>query len=582
MKNNSKINPVWLKSTVVGSLWASSEIILGSFLHNVQAPFSGTILSAIGVILLVASERFWKTKGIIWRAGVICAVMKTISPSADIFGPMISIAAEAFLLELFIKLFGSNYFGYIIGGGFAVSWSLFYKIFGSIIVYGFSIVELYSKLYQFAARQIDFKFISPWTLILLLFFIYMLFGGSAGIFGKLVGDKAVLSNEKKIYSSQNIHPIIELTSSSVNQKFSIYILLFHVLAIISGLFVLNFFTLWISAIYIFGYVTFCLFQYQQNLKRLKKPKFWILLVAITLLSGFLLSSLRNNSHGFSLSGLSVGAAINIRAFLMIFGFSSLSIELRNPKIENWFKRKGMGQLSQSLEAAFKILPFMAANISEEKKLFKKPIEASANLILKANYWLEKIEKNSYGLPIVFIITGERGSGKSTLLSQTIEKLKLDKIKVSGILAPGFWADNKRAAFDIIDIQSEKRSKLCTIEPSQSKVKIGHFNFLSEGIELGNNALSVEYISESDVCSIDEIGILELKGEGWSKRLDELMKQFKKVLVLVVRNEFIDDVCKRWAIHSPNIFDCREEDSENLSRSIFHHLILLSEKRAIDI
>ncbi len=582
MNNSNKISPVWLKASVVGSLWASSEIILGSFLHNAQVPFSGTILSAIAVILLVASERFWKTKGIIWRAGIICAVMKTISPSANIFGPMISIAAEAFLLEGFIKLLGSNYAGYIVGGGFAVSWSLFYKIFGSIIVYGFSIIELYSRLYQFAVKQINFKFNSPWALILLLFFIYLIFGGIAGILGKLIGDKAEMNNDKKIYSSQNVHPIIELTPSKIDQNFSIYFLALHISAIIFGLIILNLFPLWISSVYVLGYVTICLLQYQQNLKRLKKPKFWILLISITLLSGFLLNGLRSNTHSFNLSGLSIGVAINVRAFLMIFGFSSLSIELRNPRIENWFKRKGMGHFSKSLEAAFKILPFMAANISEEKMLFKKPIEASANLILKANYWLDKIEKNTYGLPIVFIITGERGSGKSTLLSQTIEKLKSNKIKVAGILAPGYWIENKRSAFDIINVQTEQRTKLCTIEQNQSKVRIGLFNFFSEGIELGNKALSIEKLSGVDVCTIDEVGILELKGEGWSKKLDELMKNFKNILILVVRNDFVDDVCKRWLIYSPIIFDCKEENSENLSRAILHHLALLSDKGTIGI
>ncbi|MCL5028156.1 MAG: nucleoside-triphosphatase [Bacteroidetes bacterium] len=582
MDNRNKINHVWLKSTVVGSLWASSEIILGSFLHNVQAPFSGTILSSIGVILLVASDRFWQTKGIIWRAGIICAIMKTISPSADIFGPMISIAAEAFLLEAIVRIFGSNYFGYLIGGGLAVSWSLFYKIFGSIIVYGFNIVELYSKLYQFAAKQINFKLTNPWTLVLVLFFIYLILGAIAGVFGKFVGDKAKSDIEKKFSSSINIHPIIEFTSAKNYQKFSFSWLVLHILAIISGLIALNILPLWVSTILILCYVGVCLMQYQHNLKRLKKPKFWILLISITLLAGLLLSSLRSNVHGVNWSGLSVGIAINVRAFLMIFGFSSLSIELRNPKIEHWFKQKGMRQFSQSLEVAFKILPFMAANVSEEKMIFKKPLIASSNLILKANYWLERIEENSYGLPIVFIVTGERGSGKTTLLSQTLLKLKSEKINTSGILAPGFWTDNRRSAFDIVDIQSEDRTKLCTIEPSQSRVRIGQFNFLSEGISLGNKALSTDKVSESDVCIIDEIGFLELKGEGWSNRLNELIKNYKKILVLVVRNELVDDVCKKWSIYSPIIFDCREKDSDNLSSAIYHHLILLSDKSSINI
>ena len=161
MQGENGLNSVWLKASVIGSLWASSEIILGSFLHNAHLPFSGTILTFIAVILLVGSSRYWKATGIIWRAGLICAVMKTISPSADIFGPMVSIAAEALILEAVVKVIGSNYTGFILGGGLAVSWSLFYKIINLIIIYGFNIIELYSKLYQFAVKQLNFPMESP-------------------------------------------------------------------------------------------------------------------------------------------------------------------------------------------------------------------------------------------------------------------------------------------------------------------------------------------------------------------------------------------------------------------------------------
>jgi hypothetical protein len=33
---NKPLNSIWLKASVVGSIWASIEIILGSFLHNLR------------------------------------------------------------------------------------------------------------------------------------------------------------------------------------------------------------------------------------------------------------------------------------------------------------------------------------------------------------------------------------------------------------------------------------------------------------------------------------------------------------------------------------------------------------------
>ena len=99
---NKTLSQAWLKASVIGSIWASVEIILGSFLHNMRIPFTGMILSFISVWLIISFVQVWKDRGLIWRAGIICALMKSISPSAIIMGPMIGIFTEALIMELFI------------------------------------------------------------------------------------------------------------------------------------------------------------------------------------------------------------------------------------------------------------------------------------------------------------------------------------------------------------------------------------------------------------------------------------------------------------------------------------------------
>ena len=114
------LNEIWLKASVLGSIWASIEILLGSFLHNLKIPFSGMILSLIGVWLIISFLQVWKERGLVWRAGIICALMKSISPSAVILGPMIGIFTEALLIEFFIFVLGKNIIGYLFAGAFAV------------------------------------------------------------------------------------------------------------------------------------------------------------------------------------------------------------------------------------------------------------------------------------------------------------------------------------------------------------------------------------------------------------------------------------------------------------------------------
>jgi hypothetical protein len=120
---NNQLSNKWLRASVLGCIWASSEIVLGSFLHNMRIPFSSNFLTAIGIILLISVSHIWNEKGLIWRSGLVCALMKSISPSAMIFGPMVAIFSEALLIEFAIRIFQKNIFSYIIGGMLAMSWN---------------------------------------------------------------------------------------------------------------------------------------------------------------------------------------------------------------------------------------------------------------------------------------------------------------------------------------------------------------------------------------------------------------------------------------------------------------------------
>jgi len=72
------VDTTWAKAAVLGGLWASFEIVIGSFLHNMHIPFSGSFLTFFATIFMIAFYQLWPDKGLIWRAGLICALMKSI------------------------------------------------------------------------------------------------------------------------------------------------------------------------------------------------------------------------------------------------------------------------------------------------------------------------------------------------------------------------------------------------------------------------------------------------------------------------------------------------------------------------
>ncbi|HCC70336.1 MAG TPA: hypothetical protein DEQ09_04185 [Bacteroidales bacterium] len=103
-------------------------------------------MTAIGITLLISINYKWNEKGLFLKAGIICALMKTLSPSAVIFGPMIAIISEALFIELSTQIIGRNMAGYIMGAVLAISWNLIQRILTLIIFYGSSIIEVYTDL----------------------------------------------------------------------------------------------------------------------------------------------------------------------------------------------------------------------------------------------------------------------------------------------------------------------------------------------------------------------------------------------------------------------------------------------------
>ena len=186
-----RLSEKWIKASIIGTIWAASEIVLGSFLHNLKVPFSGNILTAIGIIILISLSYTWTEKGLFWRSGLLCALMKTMSPSAVIFGPMIAIFTEAALLEISVRLLGRTIAGYVIGSMLAMSWNLVQKILNYILFYGSNIIEVYSNLLKLAQKQLNIQTEIVWLPIFILLIVYALFGLLAAITGIRVGRKMV-------------------------------------------------------------------------------------------------------------------------------------------------------------------------------------------------------------------------------------------------------------------------------------------------------------------------------------------------------------------------------------------------------
>jgi len=133
-----------------------------------------------------------------------------------------------------------------------------------------------------------------------------------------------------------------------------------------------------------------------------------------------------------------------------------------------------------------------------------------------------------------IVTGATGIGKTTVCRRFIEIARSRGYVCGGILT------YKSADEDIIieDIESGVTETLASIDNVYHGLHTAKYFFNPRGIDFGIRA--IDKGASMAILIVDEIGHLELRGEGFTK-VPELIKAGKaKECVLVIRKELLPD------------------------------------------
>jgi nucleoside-triphosphatase THEP1 len=141
-------------------------------------------------------------------------------------------------------------------------------------------------------------------------------------------------------------------------------------------------------------------------------------------------------------------------------------------------------------------------------------------------------------------TGQKHSGKTASAASLVNVAREKGFNVAGLLAPSVYRDGELLGFDAVDLQNETRAPLARRRTEAGKAR--KFEFLHEGLRLGNTALSAEAAKSADLIVIDEFGPLELNGRGWRNNIDSLTASSNALILLVVRQELAESVCRLYA------------------------------------
>ena len=415
-----------------------------------------------------------------------------------------------------------------------MSWPLAHKLGGTLLFYGPETWTLYIKGLEAARAWLDLPAGSPWTPLLVLWSAHLLGGFAAALVGLAAGRGAAPG-----FAAMPAGHAVELPKrkDAPAGDPSLPALFLHLFCVAAAMSLGSRMPLWLFAAAAAVYVGLCVRFWPRAARLMGKAGLWTGLLLAAVLAGLLLGRWQ------------AGAAMGLRALVLTLGFSCIGSELSNPVLRSWLERRGGRLFFAALEQAFDSLPAVFAGLPPAKALLRHPVASLRSAVARAPGLLEALSPAR-----VFIVTGAQGEGKSSLIAALAEALRGAGLIPVGFHAPGFWAEGRRSGFDLIDLGGGERLPLCRTDGPQEWPSQGPFRFSPEGLAFGRRALSEALRRGPDLVIVDEVGPLELRGEGWSEGLDALVRGRRAPMVWVVREGLIDEVRLRWGLADDRVWD----------------------------
>jgi len=149
--------------------------------------------------------------------------------------------------------------------------------------------------------------------------------------------------------------------------------------------------------------------------------------------------------------------------------------------------------------------------------------------------------------MVIIVTGAIGVGKTTVCEKVVNILQSSGCSCSGILT--YKAPDE--SLTILDIQTGEKRALASTDKIYHGPHTDRYFFNTEAINFGIRA--IDKGTSSDVLIVDEVGYLELGGEGFVKSLELIRAGRVRNSILVIRKELLSAFLAQLG-DKPTIFE----------------------------
>jgi len=132
-----------------------------------------------------------------------------------------------------------------------------------------------------------------------------------------------------------------------------------------------------------------------------------------------------------------------------------------------------------------------------------------------------------------------------------------KFSFDGFLSHPLLKNKKITGYQLFDLKEEKFAPFITKFGEKNWQKIGPFFFIPRGLKKAEGIILRG--KESELLIIDEVGPLELKEQGIWPSLNQVLRQLNKNILLVIRENIMEDFLKLVDKKKVRLFNSHHKD-----------------------
>jgi nucleoside-triphosphatase THEP1 len=468
------------------AVWVLCEAMLGGIIHGFRIPVSGLIVGSCAVVCISLIGYYYPQKGNILKATIIVAIFKMMLSPQAPPPAYIAVFFQGIVGELIFRQRRYFVLRCIVFAVLALVESGLQRILVLTMVYG---NDLWKVINDFINGLTGQKNTTNYSLLIGggYVMLHIITGAVVGWWAALLPGKIVHWRSNKQYRLVSID-----TTTAISQDK----------------------------------------RQQKKRRKIGLLVIWLLLIGLYIQSYFNIGTPLLPSH--------ISLKILLRSLIIVLGWIFIIGPLLKQVLHQWLQKK-KSQSQQEVQQVLQLLPEIQSLIAQSWKQ-----SANNKGIARLRHFSKLVLANALHNPVtvsgqrVIILTGPIQSGKTTALVNWSEK----RADVTGILTP--VVDGRRF---FMEVKSRHLFAMEAKEGETNTLAVGRFLFsqhnFNKAIQLIRNNMHTP-----GWLVIDEIGPLELNGQGFSEVLKEVLAHRQHPILLVVREKdnLVEKVKSYFPIH----------------------------------